>query len=98
MYGPNLTHLASRTTFASGYFELTREQPHRLDPRRAVAHPDGVGGVPARAPGTPGVTCVGMPSFTEDTPEGQPVMTRAEAETLADYLLGAEVMPEARSA
>ena len=23
-YGPNLTHLASRTTFASGYYALTR--------------------------------------------------------------------------
>jgi hypothetical protein len=28
-----------------------------------------------------------MPSFTEDTPPGYPVMTRAQAETLADYLL-----------
>jgi hypothetical protein len=28
-----------------------------------------------------------MPSFTENTPEGQPTMTQAEAETLADYLL-----------
>jgi len=30
---------------------------------------------------------VGMPSFTEDTPAGDPVMTRAEAEQIADYLL-----------
>ena len=32
-------------------------------------------------------TCVGMPSFTQDTPPGYPVMTRQQAETLADYLL-----------
>jgi len=25
-YGPNLTHLASRTTFASGYYALTRSK------------------------------------------------------------------------
>ena len=35
----------------------------------------------------PPATCVGMPSFTENTPHGLPVMTRQEAETLADYLL-----------
>ena len=28
-----------------------------------------------------------MPSFTENTPKGLPVMTRQEAETIADYLL-----------
>jgi len=33
------------------------------------------------------VTCVGMPSFTLNTPKGQSVMTHAEAETLATYLL-----------
>jgi hypothetical protein len=38
-------------------------------------------------PGTPGVTCVGMPSFTLNTPKGLPTMTRAQAETIADYLL-----------
>ena len=36
---------------------------------------------------SPTTTCVGMPSFTENTPKGDPVMTRAQAETLADYLL-----------
>ena len=40
-----------------------------------------------RLPPGPDVTCVGMPSFTEDTPAGYPVMTRQQAETLADYLL-----------
>jgi hypothetical protein len=28
-----------------------------------------------------------MPSFVKDTPPGQPTMTRAEAEAIADYLL-----------
>jgi hypothetical protein len=36
----------------------------------------------------PDVTCVGMPSFTENTPPGKPVMTRAEATEIAEFLLG----------
>ena len=36
----------------------------------------------------PPATCVGMPSFTKNTPKGQPVMTHADAETIVDYLLG----------
>jgi cytochrome c oxidase subunit 2 len=84
-YGPNLTHLASRTTFASGNFELTRaklvewilDAPSLLPMQSESCRVSG--------PTTPG--CVGMPSFTKDTPKGQPVMTRQEAETLADYLL-----------
>jgi hypothetical protein len=40
-----------------------------------------------RLPQAPDVTCVGMPSFTEDTPPGMDVMTRDEAEEIADYLL-----------
>jgi len=31
--------------------------------------------------------CVGMPSFSRDTPAGQPTMTQQEAEQIADYLL-----------
>jgi hypothetical protein len=31
--------------------------------------------------------CVGMPSFTENTPKGMPVMTPAQADTIADWLL-----------
>jgi cytochrome c oxidase subunit 2 len=85
-YGPNLTHLASRTTFASGSFRLNRANLI-----------DWILNAPSMIPmesadcrlglGVPGVTCVGMPSFTEDTPPGYPVMTRQQAETLADYLL-----------
>ena len=86
-YGPNLTHLASRSTFASGYFGLTKAQLVRW-----ILNAPGL--IPMQSqdcrkgpPGTPGVTCVGMPSFTQNTPKGMPVMTPAQANTLANYLL-----------
>ena len=85
-YGPNLVHLASRTTFASGYYQLTRSNlidwvlnaPSMIPMQSKVCRET-----------TPAADneCVGMPSFTEDTPAGDPVMTRAEAEQIADYLL-----------
>jgi len=86
-YGPNLTHLGSRTTFASGYYELTRSKLIEwiLDAPSLI--PMESKDCRLGPPGTPGVTCVGMPSFTRNTPKGDPVMTRAEAEQLADYLL-----------
>jgi cytochrome c oxidase subunit II len=85
-YGPNLTHLASRTTFASGYYELTRgrlvDWVHNapgLIPMESKA---------CRESGEPAAgKCVGMPSFSRDTPAGQPTMTQQEAEQIADYLL-----------
>jgi cytochrome c oxidase subunit 2 len=82
-YGPNLTHLASRTTFASGNYELTRSKliEWLLDAPSLI---------PMQSQDcrlAPPATCVGMPSFTRDTPKGYPVMTRDEAGTLADYLL-----------
>jgi cytochrome c oxidase subunit II len=85
-YGPNLTHLASRTTFASGYYELTRSRlvdwvynAPGLIPMQSET---------CREPGEPAAgECVGMPSFSRDTPAGQPTMTRQEAEEIADYLL-----------
>jgi len=83
VYGPNLTHLASRTTFASGYYELTRQNLVRWILNAPAMIP--MQSEDCRLP--PPATCVGMPSFTEDTPPGYPVMTKAEAETLADYLL-----------
>ncbi len=88
VYGPNLTHLASRSTFASGYYELTKAKLVEwiLDAPSLIPMESEDCRLPG-APGGPGVTCVGMPSFTKDTPKGAPVMTRAEAETLADYLL-----------
>lgn len=82
-YGPNLTHLASRTTFASGSFELTRA--NLVDWILNAPSMIPMQSEDCRLP--PPATCVGMPSFTENTPKGQPTMTRAQAETLADYLL-----------
>ena len=85
-YGPNLTHLASRSTFASGYYKLTRPKliewilnAPSLIPMESEDCRKGLG--------VPGVTCVGMPSFVNNTPAGQPTMTRDEAVTIADYLL-----------
>jgi hypothetical protein len=88
-YGPNLTHLATRSTFASGYYPLSRDRLIQW-----IMNAPGVIPMQSRdcrkgtgAPGQPGVTCVGMPSFTLNTPPGKPTMTRSQAETLADYLL-----------
>jgi cytochrome c oxidase subunit II len=85
-YGPNLAHFASRTTFASGYFELTRERliEWLLDAPSLIPMESG----DCREEGAPALedgTCVGMPSFTKDGPG--PVMTREDAEQIADYLL-----------
>ena len=86
-YGPNLTHLASRTTFASGSFALNRANLIRWIMNAPGLLPMQSQDCRKGPPGTPGVTCVGMPSFTLNTPKGQSVMTHAEAETLATYLL-----------
>ncbi|MGZ8764168.1 MAG: cytochrome c oxidase subunit II [Acidimicrobiia bacterium] len=86
VYGPNLTHLASRSTFAGGEFELNRK--NLVD---WILNAPGM--IPmqsktCREPGAvPGDGCIGMPSFSKDTPKGLPVMTRPQAETIADYLL-----------
>ncbi len=82
-YGPNLTHLASRTTFASGYYALTKAKLVEWILNAPSLIP--MQSKDCRLP--PPATCVGMPSFTENTPKGMPVMTHQEAETLADYLL-----------
>jgi cytochrome c oxidase subunit II len=81
--GPNLTHLRSRTTFASGYFELDHDN-------LVEWLLDAPGMIPMESGGCreiPQGICVGMPSFTENTPEGEPAMTRDEANTIADWLL-----------
>ena len=85
-YGPNLTHLASRTAFASGSYELNK-------PNLVSWLLNAPGLVPmqsedCRLPPSPDRTCVGMPSFTENTPKGLPVMTHAQASQIADFLLG----------
>ncbi len=86
-YGPNLTHLASRSTFASGSFALNRANLIRWIMNAPGLLPMQSQDCRKGPPGTPGVTCVGMPSFTLNTPKGQSTMTHAEAETLATYLL-----------
>jgi cytochrome c oxidase subunit 2 len=83
-YGPNLTHLASRSTFAGGTLELNRQNLTEwiLDAPSKVP----MEAKDCRLP--PPATCTGMPSFTKNTPKGQPVMTREDAATIVDYLLG----------
>ena len=83
-YGPNLTHLASRSTFASGYYKLTRA--NLVDWIYNAPSMIPMESKDCRLPVGQGI-CVGMPSFSQNTPAGQPTMTRAEAETIADYLL-----------
>jgi cytochrome c oxidase subunit 2 len=83
-FGPNLTHLASRTVFASGSYELD----HTNLVNWLLNAP---GMVPMSSQGCreiPQGICVGMPSFTENTPKGQPVMTPDQAAEIADFLLG----------
>jgi cytochrome c oxidase subunit 2 len=83
-YGPNLTHLASRSTFAGGTLELNRKNLTGWI-LNAPAH------VPMQAKDCrlpPPATCVGMPSFTKNTPKGQPVMSQADADKIVTYLLG----------
>ena len=83
-YGPNLTHFASRSTFAGGTFEVNRQ--NLVDWVM-----DAPGMIPMQSKDCrlpPPATCVGMPSFTKNTPPGDyPVMTREQAETIVDYLL-----------
>ena len=83
-YGPNLTHLASRSTFASGNYPLTRENLIKWVMNAPSMIPMESEG--CRLPPGKGI-CVGMPSFTENTPPGLPSMTRTQAEQIADYLL-----------
>jgi cytochrome c oxidase subunit 2 len=84
-YGPNLTHFASRTVFASGSYKVNRANV--IDWILNAPSMIPMESQDCRLPPGPGVICVGMPSFTENTPKGDPVMTREQAETLADYLL-----------
>jgi cytochrome c oxidase subunit 2 len=83
-YGPNLTHLASRSTFAGGTLETNRENltkwilnaPHYVSMESKEC----------REP--PPATCTGMPSFTKNTPKGQKTMTTEDANTIVTFLLG----------
>ena len=84
-YGPNLTHLASRTTFASGAYPLTRQNLINwvMDAPSMIP----MSSQDCRLPPGQGI-CVGMPSFTTNTPKGLPVMTHDQAAEIADFLLG----------
>jgi cytochrome c oxidase subunit 2 len=83
-YGPNLTHLASRTTFASGTYELDR--PNLVNWVKDAPSMIPMSSQGCRLPPGEGI-CVGMPSFIHDTPPGQKSMTQQQAEDIADFLL-----------
>lgn len=83
-FGPNLTHLAARTVFASGSFDLTHDNLVKW-----------VRDAPSMLPmqsekclEPPPAACVGMPSFIKHLPKGHQPMTQQDAEAIADYLLG----------
>lgn len=82
--GPNLTHFASRDTFAGGTYDVNPKNVHDwvLDAPSMVP----MQSKDCRRP-LPR-TCVGMPSFTKNTPKGEPVMSQADADTIVTYLLG----------
>jgi cytochrome c oxidase subunit II len=81
---PNLTHLASRTTFASGTYPLNKTNLTNWVQNAPSMIPMSSQG--CRLPPGDGI-CVGMPSFIENTPPGMKSMTRAQAEDIADFLL-----------
>ncbi len=83
-YGPNLTHLASRTTFASGTYPLNKTNLTNWVQNAPSMIPMASEG--CRLPPGDGI-CVGMPSFIENTPPGMPSMTRTQAEDIANFLL-----------
>ena len=83
-YGPNLTHLASRTTFASGSYPLTASNLINWVQDAPSMIP--MSSQDCRLPPGDGI-CVGMPSFIENTPPGQQSMTQQQAEDIADFLL-----------
>ena len=83
-YGPNLTHLHSRSTFAGGTYAINRKNLTNWVMNAPAMIP--MASTKCRLP--PPATCVGMPSFTKNTPKGLPVMTQADADTIVTYLLG----------
>ena len=84
-YGPNLTHLASRSTFAGGSLKVNRKNlTHWIMNAPGLIPMESKG---CRLPPGKGV-CNGMPSFTKDTPHGQKTMTPEDANTIVTFLLG----------
>ncbi len=98
-FAPNLTHLASRTTFASGYFDLYARdkagnpiysQPNTQKLADWIYNAPGLLPMESkdcRLPPGPNAPCAGMPSFSQNTPKGQATMTKDEAMQIAQYLL-----------
>lgn len=96
LHGPNLAHFAARATFASGRFDITRENvvkwikdaPSMIPMESQGCAKSSYAFTGNHVPGTEksGENCVGMPSFIKDR-NGDPVMTDDEAEALADFLL-----------
>jgi cytochrome c oxidase subunit 2 len=100
-YGPNLTHLASRSTIAGASYAIKDEQGQIAGEgyehlwRWIHNATDEKWGVPMEAKDCrfPTGTCVGMPNFSieqKQTVDGKttvyPAMTEAEAQVIADYL------------
>ena len=83
-YGPNLTHLASRDFFASASYPLNRK--NLVDWLMNAPSMVPMETEDAKCRPAPQEGCVGMPSFTENA-GSNPVMTRVEAEQMADFLL-----------
>jgi len=84
-YAPNLTHLASRTVFASGAYPLTKTNLVNWVKNAPSMIP--MSSQDCRLPPSPSNICVGMPSFIENTPPGEKSMTQQQAEAIADFLL-----------
>jgi cytochrome c oxidase subunit II len=83
-YGPNLTHLASRTTFAGGTLTLN---PKNLT-EWILNAPGKVAMESKECRLPPPATCTGMPSFSKNTPKGQKTMTAEDASKIVAFLLG----------
>jgi len=83
-YGPNLTHLASRSTFAGGTLETNRADLKKWIMNAPAYVP--MESTDCRLP--PPATCTGMPSFTKNTPKGQKTMTSEDADTIVNFLIG----------
>ncbi|MEX1009197.1 MAG: cytochrome c oxidase subunit II [Acidimicrobiia bacterium] len=84
-YGPNLTHLASRDYFASATYELNKKNLVNWVMNAPSMIPMQTESDKCRP--SPVNGCIGMPSFIENVPLGQPKMSRADAEQIADFLL-----------
>ena len=83
-YGPNLTHLASRSTFAGGTLET-----NATNLKKWIMNAPALVPMESKKCRISGATpCTGMPSFTKNTPPGQKTMTSADADLIVSFLLG----------